>query len=458
MPWAERGARSPSCTWSRRNYPLRVMQGYTIPTREAIAVLREHPPDQKDRGSARHRGDCSRPPRGAALRRPGAGAPAHASCQPSAVVLLRLWHPRRSALQLAAGARAAQGSAAELLRGVCASALALARARLELCDWTDAAVRDDGPNETPEERRLRHAACLCPTSAGAFIPTTAASRASTRSPMLACPASTHPGRIFLGLTVYFRHAGAQTRRHRWPAASRLMARIDRPHAEARPHRRRRAARRAHDLDRHAGRHRRDRLTYSGDKLVLTLPQQHAELDGERLRRRFESLAAVLGPRRRNPHGELKGRGPWPTIPIRSWACRARPPTTKSAAAIAQLVKELHPDVNPGQSRRRALQESHRRLRHHRRSGQTQSLRSRRNRRGRRPVAHGPPRRCRSGRPPAAHAGAPALAALIREDPFGDIFAGFRGAGGRRPALVAARMPATRSNSILLKPPSAPASA
>jgi exopolyphosphatase/guanosine-5'-triphosphate,3'-diphosphate pyrophosphatase len=37
-----------------------------------------------------------------------------------------------------------------------------------------------------------------------------------------------------------------------------------------------------------------RLTYRGDKLILTLPKQHADLDGERLRRRFESLAGVLG--------------------------------------------------------------------------------------------------------------------------------------------------------------------
>jgi exopolyphosphatase/guanosine-5'-triphosphate,3'-diphosphate pyrophosphatase len=36
------------------------------------------------------------------------------------------------------------------------------------------------------------------------------------------------------------------------------------------------------------------LTCRGDKLILTLPPQHADLDGERLRRRFESLATVLG--------------------------------------------------------------------------------------------------------------------------------------------------------------------
>ena len=34
------------------------------------------------------------------------------------------------------------------------------------------------------------------------------------------------------------------------------------------------------------------LSYDGDKLVLTIPQAYAGLDGERLRRRFEQLAAA----------------------------------------------------------------------------------------------------------------------------------------------------------------------
>ena len=35
------------------------------------------------------------------------------------------------------------------------------------------------------------------------------------------------------------------------------------------------------------------LSYEGDKLVLTIPKSYAGLDGERLRRRFESLAMLV---------------------------------------------------------------------------------------------------------------------------------------------------------------------
>ncbi len=35
------------------------------------------------------------------------------------------------------------------------------------------------------------------------------------------------------------------------------------------------------------------LSYDGDKLVLTIPKTYAGLDGERLRRRFDTLAMLL---------------------------------------------------------------------------------------------------------------------------------------------------------------------
>ena len=38
------------------------------------------------------------------------------------------------------------------------------------------------------------------------------------------------------------------------------------------------------------------LTYEGGKLVLTLPPTHRDLDGERLRRRFEVLAQLVDQR------------------------------------------------------------------------------------------------------------------------------------------------------------------
>ena len=36
------------------------------------------------------------------------------------------------------------------------------------------------------------------------------------------------------------------------------------------------------------------LSYETGKLVLTIPKAYAGLDGERLRRRFETLASLLG--------------------------------------------------------------------------------------------------------------------------------------------------------------------
>ncbi len=34
-------------------------------------------------------------------------------------------------------------------------------------------------------------------------------------------------------------------------------------------------------------------SYDGDKLVLTLPKAYADMDGERLRRRFDALAQLM---------------------------------------------------------------------------------------------------------------------------------------------------------------------
>lgn len=36
------------------------------------------------------------------------------------------------------------------------------------------------------------------------------------------------------------------------------------------------------------------LSYEDENLVLTIPKQHAVLDGERMRRRFGALAGLLG--------------------------------------------------------------------------------------------------------------------------------------------------------------------
>ena len=62
-PSAARGGRSPSCIWSRSNYPLRIMHGYGMPTRQAIELLRGHP--QEPRSCPPCRASRTSPSRGA---------------------------------------------------------------------------------------------------------------------------------------------------------------------------------------------------------------------------------------------------------------------------------------------------------------------------------------------------------------------------------------------------------
>ena len=102
----------------------------------------------------------------------------------------------------------------------------------------------------------------------------------------------HQGRIFLALSAYFRHTGPDE-----GEGDELSERL-KTVVSKRTQKRARiigaAIRTAHDLDRDAGVIFDTPLSYDGDRLVLTLPKARAALDGERLRRRLESLAQLLG--------------------------------------------------------------------------------------------------------------------------------------------------------------------
>ncbi len=80
------------------DYPLRVMHGYSIPTARSHRVLPDGAPRQEDLGAAGHRGRGTRTPRGAALRRSGAGAAARGA-RALRGCLLGLRHPRGPAVQ-----------------------------------------------------------------------------------------------------------------------------------------------------------------------------------------------------------------------------------------------------------------------------------------------------------------------------------------------------------------------
>ena len=140
-------------------------------------VLRGDPQGQEALLHARHGGALQAAPRGAALRRAGARAALEAPLAQRRR-LLGVRHPRGPGLQPAVGDRAQEGPAAVLLRSSTRASAPVPPSTPRSC----------APGPTPcstgrgRRRRTRSAACAMPpacspTSAGARIPTTAASRA-----------------------------------------------------------------------------------------------------------------------------------------------------------------------------------------------------------------------------------------------------------------------------------------
>ena len=77
----------------------------------------------------------------------------------------------------------------------------------ELCAWTDALFEPPGPEETDEERRLRHAACLISDIGWRAHPDYRGEQSLNLIAHAALGGIDHEGRVFLALTVYFRHVG-----------------------------------------------------------------------------------------------------------------------------------------------------------------------------------------------------------------------------------------------------------
>jgi exopolyphosphatase/guanosine-5'-triphosphate,3'-diphosphate pyrophosphatase len=167
----------------------------------------------------------------------------------------------------------------------------LAHAR-ELCSWTDAIFTEPGPRETVEERRLRHAACLISDIGWRAHPDYRGEQSLAMIAHAPLVGVDHPGRIFLALSIYYRHLGPDEE-----GADQLSARLMRI-ADRRMLKRARivgaAIRTAHMLSiGQAGIIDETPLRYDKGRIVLTIPAAYAAMDGERLRRRFGSLASLL---------------------------------------------------------------------------------------------------------------------------------------------------------------------
>ena len=159
---------------------------------------------------------------------------------------------------------------------------------LELCDWTDQIFGTATLKETPEQKRLRYAACLLADIGWRAHPDYRAERSLGMISQAAFVGVDHPGRIFLALTIFYRYEGEEI--------DGALARLLDDDAGARAHLLSNVFRLAYILSAAMpGMLPRIGLTFSDPKtLNLHLPKKQADLMGERVEKRLESLAAELG--------------------------------------------------------------------------------------------------------------------------------------------------------------------
>jgi len=166
----------------------------------------------------------------------------------------------------------------------------------ELCSWTDVLFGELDPRETPEERRLRHAACLLSDIGWRINPDFRGVQSLNVIAHSAMAGIDHPGRAFLALTVYMRHDGPNE------STEKLVQRLH-PVGALLVHNRRSvkrarilaaAIRTEHMLSMgRSGIIDQAPMTVEKGKLVFTLPRPYKELEGERMRRRLDVLAKLV---------------------------------------------------------------------------------------------------------------------------------------------------------------------
>lgn len=272
------------------DYPLRVMQGYSIPTRDAIEFCADI---RKKRLSGIRGGDTV--------------ARARRDVLPyGAVVMERLLKRLEPSALVFSVFGIREGVLYDLmpeherrkdpLLSFCLDYARLrsrsARHAQELCRWTDQLFDTTALRETAEERRLRHAACLLSDIGWREHPDYRGDQSLNLISHAALAGIDHPGRLFLALAIYFRHAGPGESSGEG-LSTRLKSRIDR-RALKRARILAAAIRAAHMLSMGlAGIIDETRLDYDAQRLVLSIPRQHALLDGDRLHRRLDSLAKLV---------------------------------------------------------------------------------------------------------------------------------------------------------------------
>jgi exopolyphosphatase/guanosine-5'-triphosphate,3'-diphosphate pyrophosphatase len=303
LPWLRNGAGrtfyAVGGTWralakmqmDRVDYPLRVMQGYRLTTREALDLCEQFRKAKKP------------------LDIPGIAGIARARREVlpfGALVLerlLRQMEPRQVVFSVF-GIREGlifsllppHERARDPLISFCEDYAALrshsVEHAFELCAWTDTLFSDPALEETDDERRLRHAACLLSDVGWRAHPDYRGEQSVNTIAHAGLGGVDHQGRIFLALSVFHRHETSEDN------GAQLSERL-RSLVSKRVQRRARilgsAIRAAHMLSiGMAGVIDQTPLSYENGTLVLTLPPVYAALDGERLRRRFGMVGELIG--------------------------------------------------------------------------------------------------------------------------------------------------------------------
>lgn len=159
----------------------------------------------------------------------------------------------------------------------------------ELCEWTDQLFVGNTPPETMEERRLRHAACLLSDIGWRAHPDYRSKQTLDFVAHAAFSGIDHPGRAFLALTQFFRHAGVKDE----PDAG-ILGLVDN-----------RSVERARIIGAAIRVATMISATLPGlmeftpikldddEGLILTLSKENAVLEGERLQKRLGVLAKLL---------------------------------------------------------------------------------------------------------------------------------------------------------------------
>ena len=160
----------------------------------------------------------------------------------------------------------------------------------ELVDWTGELIRTAEMGEDKTDQRLRHAACLLSDISWRAHPDYRGEQSLNMIAHAVLPGVDHPGRVFLALSVYYRHVGPTSGepapRIRELTPGRLIERA----------RMLGAAMRVAYLATAAmpGVLHRMPLTVEQGRLVLRIPADLADLSNERLFNRLKQLGKLMG--------------------------------------------------------------------------------------------------------------------------------------------------------------------